>query len=889
MPSLYIIDASGYLYRSYFAIRNMTNPKGQSTNALFGFIRSVQKLIKDFSAEHVVAIFDGPNNKVAREAIYSDYKAHRSATPQDLLYQLEWARLWCDIAGISSMSLQGVEADDTMGSLALYAKERGYTSYLCTSDKDLCQMVGPDIFILNTFKENLILGPKEVEEQFGVRPDQIIDYLSMLGDASDNVPGLPGIGPKGAIKLLQECGTLEEILAHPEKISSKAARKTIEENKELAILSKKLVTLIPNIPIPTEPTFFHLKKGNKASLTEFYQEMNFVTLLKDLNQEPTLQGDVVEEKKVHYELVNDEAALKHLLKRLESETEIAFDTETTSEFPLKAELVGVSFAVNEAEAWYIPMNGGLPPHKLLGILKPLFENSSKKFYGHNIKYDLHLLRNYGIEIKNISFDTIIASYILNAHERRHNLDYLTLTCFNKVKTPIQDLIGKGKSQITMREVPLDKISHYACEDVDYTVRLKNKFEKELKERGLEKVFYELELPLVRVLAEMEREGIYLDIPLLKVLQDKVVEEIKVLQTSIIELAGEEFNLNSPKQLSTILFEKMGIKPPRKTDTGYSTDADVLEQLKWEHPIAEKLLEYRSLEKLRSTYIEKLPGEVSARDGRIHCNFNQTVAATGRLSCQDPNLQNIPIRTSLGREIREAFRPEKKGWSYFAADYSQIELRLLAHLSEDESLIKAFLNNEDIHTRTAADVMGVPLEEVTKEMRRQAKAVNFGILYGQGEYGLSQELGITRAAAGAFIARYFEKYPQIKNFIQKCKDETRKTGRSVTLTGRERLIPEINSKNGPIRQAAERLAVNTPLQGTAADLIKLAMLQLDKKLKERQSRGSLILQIHDELVFEIPDEEIDLYKELVPRYMQSVFNLKVPLITDVKVGKNWKEC
>ena len=576
--------------------------------------------------------------------------------------------------------------------------------------------------------------------------------------------------------------------------------------------------------------------------------MNFSSLLKELDSPKT-------EEEVSYNLVNDEPAFKALLKTLESASLICFDTETTSESPIKAELVGISFAIQEKEAWYVPFNGAIPPSKILGALKTLFENPKKGFFGHNVKYDLHVLRNYGIEVKNLAFDTIIASYVLNAHERRHNLDYLALTLFDKVKIPIEELIGKGKKQTSMAQVPLDKISAYSCEDADYTFRLQEKFKQELEARGLTKVFYEIEMPLVPILAAMERQGIFVDTAVLTPLSEKVHLELKQLTDTLYQMAGEEFNLNSPKQLSQILFEKMDIPPPRKTETGFSTDADVLEELKWNYPIAHKLLEYRSLEKLRSTYIEKLPQEINPRDGRIHCTFNQTVAATGRLSCQDPNLQNIPVRSALGQEIRAAFRPEKSGWSFFGADYSQIELRLVAHLSQDPAMIAAFLHNQDIHSRTAADVLGIPLDHVTKEMRQKAKAVNFGIIYGQGEFGLSQELGISRAEAAHFIARYFERYPKVREFVQSCKDEALKTGRAKTLTGRERLIPEINSKNRQIRAAAERLAVNTPLQGTAADLIKLAMLAVDAKLKEQRARGFLVLQIHDELIFEIPDREI----------------------------------
>ncbi|MCB1113933.1 MAG: DNA polymerase I [Chlamydiia bacterium] len=884
MPPLFIIDASGYLYRSYFAIRNMTNPEGESTNALFGFIRSLEKLMKEFSTEDIIAVFDGPKGGKQREAIYPEYKAHRAKAPPDLYYQIDWARHWCDLSGVPNLSLPEVEADDTIGAIAKWAKNIGREVYLCTSDKDLCQLVNGHVKVLNTFKDNLILDEKGVKEQFGVRPDQIIDYLAITGDASDNVPGVPGIGPKGAAKLLEEYGTLENVLDNAEKISAKKTKESLLANKENALLSKKLVSLIPDVDIPKDEKFFERKAPNHPELKAFYQKMNFVSLLKELDQETPKETSTAD-----YQLVNDEASLKALIKTLQGAKEVSFDTETTSENPLRADLVGLSFAIEEGKAFYVPVNGALKPDKVLGTLKPVFENPDIGFYGHNVKYDLHLLKNVGIEVKNLSFDTILASYILNAHERRHNLDYLALTEFEKVKIPIQDLIGKGKSQVTMKEVSLEKVSEYACEDADYTLRLKKRFEKELKERGLLDILVDLELKLTPVLALMERHGIFLDTETLAPLKDKVLKELKTLTHEIIELAGEDFNLSSPKQLGQILFEKMGIHPPKKTSTGFSTDADVLEKLSEDHPIAKKVLEWRSLEKLRSTYIERLPEDINPRDGRVHPTFNQAVAATGRLSCQDPNLQNIPVRTELGREIRKAFRPEKKGWSYVSCDYSQIELRLLAHLSEDEALIKAFKNNEDIHQRTAADVMGVSLDEVTKEMRHQAKAVNFGVLYGQGDFGLARELGISRKEAADFIKSYFDRFPGVKKYIESCKEEARKTGRTKTLTGRERLIPEIDSKNGMIRQAAERLSVNTPLQGTAADLIKFAMIKIDRKLKERNTLGYMILQIHDELIFEVPDDEIPLFEDLVPRTMQSVWDLKVPLVADLKVGKNWKEC
>ena len=881
MPKLFILDASGYLYRSYFAIRNMTNGQGQSTNALFGFIRSYLKLCKDFGPEHIVSVFDGPQNALSRETVYADYKAHRQKMPPDLAYQIDWARQFCDLMGIANLSVPGVEADDTMGSIALWAEKNGYEVLLCTSDKDLAQLVTDKIKILNTFKENLVIGPREAEEIYGVRPEQMIDFLAITGDASDNVPGIPGFGPKTAVELIKEFGTLENLLNNVDKVKSAKKQEVIVQHKESALMSRKLVEIHTQVEFPKDVNFFLLKEPHTEPLKEFYTYMHFNSLVKELKEEKK------EEAPVHYHLVNDEEAFRELVKKIAEAQEVAFDTETTSEEPMKAELVGLGFGFKEHEAWYVPLNGVL--QDVLGRLKPLFEDSKRAFFGHNIKYDYHVLLNHGIEIKNISFDTMLASYVLHANERRHNLDYLALNLFGKVKTPISDLIGKGKHQIGMKEVEIAKVSEYGCEDVDYTFRLKNRFQEELKKRELERLYYDVEIPLVKVLARMERKGIFLNQGLIEEYGKEIQVDLRRLSMAIYELAGEEFNINSPKQLSQILFTKMGIKPPRRTATGHSTDSDVLEMLRWDYPIAEKLLEYRTLEKLRSTYIEKLPTEILPKTGRIHCTFNQTVAATGRLSCQDPNLQNIPIRTEAGRKIREAFRPGKEGWSYVSGDYSQIELRLLAHLSEDPTLIQAFHDNQDIHASTASRIFNIPLEEVSKDLRYKAKAVNFGIIYGQGEFGLSQNLGISRKEAKEFIERYFERYPQVKEFIQACKEEAVKTGKATTLTGRQREIPEIHSKNMQIRAAAERLAINTPLQGTAADLIKIAMLKIDEELEKKKSDGAMILQIHDELVFECPDSEIPYFKEIVPRLMSQVFTLKVPLVVDISVGKNWKEC
>lgn len=895
MKSLYILDASGYLYRSYFAIRNVTNSKGESTNALYGFIRSVLKLKKDFSPTYLVSIFDGPRSGQKREEIYSEYKAHRASTPPDLGYQIGWAQQACQLMGIPYVTAEGVEADDTMGSIALWAEKQGFHVYICTSDKDLCQMVNSNISILNTFKENLVSGPSEVERDFGVTPAQIIDFLAITGDTSDNVPGIPGFGPKTASTLLKQYGTLDYILEHPEVVSGKK-QEVLIQNKEKALISRKLVTIDTSVDFPKEETFFALKPVNLKPLKEFYAQMNFNSLIRELDQQPDLQLTQqaeelppAQEATVTYQLVNDEESLQQLIRYLNEQSEICIHLKGTHEQPIKSTLIGIAFCVTPQHAWYVPANGKLALQKVLAELKPLFENPNIHFSGHNIKYDLQLLENYGIQLASISFDTMLASYLLSSHARQHTFDYLMQEHLGKTQKPISDIIGKGKKAVSLSEVFPEEIFLFFCDEVDSIRRLQIDLTKKLEERSFLSLLKTLDLPLLRVLAKMERRGIFLDKPYLAAMSKEVIAEIKRLELEIYELAGETFNLNSPKQLSEILFTKMGIKPPRKTATGLSTDADVMESLKAQYPIAGKILEYRTVEKLRSTYIESLPAEVYSKTQRIHCTFNQTVAATGRLSCQDPNLQNIPIRSEIGRKIRQAFKPEKEGWSYLAADYSQIELRLLAHLSEDPQLIHAFAKGEDIHTHTASLIFNVPLDQVTKAQRYQAKAVNFGVIYGQQAYGLSQELGIEVKEAAAFIEMYFKQYPRVKQYLEESKQRVRETGKAVTEFGRERLIPEIHSKNGQIRALAERLAVNTPLQGTAADLIKQAMLDIDKALQEKGLKSYMILQVHDELIFEAPDEELPVLEPIVRRIMQEVLKLKVPLIVDLIIGKNWAEC
>ena len=913
MKNLFIVDASGFLFRAYYAIAPMTNSEGASTNALFGFIRALHKLIRDFDAHHVVAVFDGPRNKERRVAQYAEYKANRAEAPRDLPDQINWAQEFCDLRGIPKFVIPTYEADDVMGTVARWAAQNGTRVYLCTSDKDMMQMVDDNISMLYTHKNNQVVDAAGVEEKFGVRPDQIVDWLAMTGDSSDNVPGLPGFGPKTASSLLQEFGNLDEILANPDRVKGKKKQETIRNESAMALLSRDLVTLELDVDFPKEEDYFALTGPDVSKLTAFYQKMNFNTFLKELSSPSLLDAASVTpatapaaeqaqkettvtpatsqatEIETKYHLVNDKVSLDALVALLSEQTAVCWDTETTAIHPLEAKLVGIGFAMEPGEAWYVPVNGDLPREQVLEALKPVFENPRIGFCAHNAKYDLHVMQEAGVDVANVAFDTMIASYLLNSHSRQHSLDRLSLELFKKVKTPIEDLIGKGKKAITMAEVPVTTVSDYCCEDVDYTCRIKQVLEPQLTERGLDQLFYDLEMPLMPILAGMERNGIYVDVDQLHAMSDKLKTELAGIEKEIHTLAGEEFNVKSPKQLGQILFEKMGINPPKKTATGYSTNADVLEQLSEEYPIAQKVIDFRTLEKLRSTYTDVLPTQVNARTQRIHCSFNQGVTATGRLSATDPNLQNIPVRTEIGRQIRKAFRPEKEGWTFLSADYSQIELRLLAHMSEDPKLVDAFQHGADIHATTASEVMDVPLEEVTKEQRYHAKAVNFGILYGQGPFGLARETGISFKEAKAFIERYFERYARVKEFIEECKEKARADGKAVTVTGRERLIPEIANKNPMLRQAAERLAVNTPLQGTAADLIKMAMLKVNKRLRTDGFEAMMILQVHDELIFEVPDTELAAVTAMVREEMEGVYNLKIPLVVDVSTGSNWMEC
>lgn len=795
MNKLYVIDAVNYLFRSYYAIGPMLNGEGQSCSALYGFIRSLQKLIKQAAPQYLVCVFDGPDNKKSRQEVYAEYKSHRKEAPQDLYPQFAWAHEFCALAGIPILCVEGVEADDVMATVAVWSKSQGFQTYLCTSDKDLTQLVDETTFVLHPHKDYAVVDAVKVEEIFGVKPAQIRDYLAITGDASDNIPGIPGMGPKTASSLLQEFGSLDAILQNIDAVKGEKKQQLLRENEKSARLSQTLATLNFAVQVPREVDFYLIQKSDVEGLATFYQKMQFRTLLRELT------GGEVSLEKGLYHLVSEKHEVETLLQSLAKEQEVGLDLETTDIRALRAKLVGISFAVKEGEAWYIPCYGR---PDLVALVIDFFQAAPCAFYGHNIKYDWQVLLNIGISLKKISFDTMLASYLLDPQDRRHNLDDLTLEHCKHTKIPIESLIGKGKEQISMADVPLAQVKDYACEDIDYTTRLKNLFSQSLKKRKLYPLFQEIDLPLLPVLARMERAGIFLDTVRLSEIGADLSKQISQLKEKIFAETKEEFNLNSPKQLSEVLFDKMGLPKPLRAKTEFATGADVLEELAEESVVAGLILQYRSLEKLRATYVESLPEEVNSDTGRIHCTFNQSVAATGRLSCQDPNLQNIPVRTKEGSAIRSCFRPQKEGWSFVGGDYSQIELRLLAHFSGDKDLLDAFRNKEDIHAHTASRIFNVPITMVTPDMRMQAKTVNFGILYGQGPFGLSKQLRISMKEASEFIKTYFERYPGILQYLESCKESARKLGVAKTITGRERPIPEILNQNPSVRSAAEDL-------------------------------------------------------------------------------------
>ncbi len=899
-PRMYLVDGSALFYRAYFAfIRNpLINSKGENTSATFGLINSLLKIIREEQPDYFAVVFD-TKAPTFRHERYPEYKSTRAKMPDDLVAQLPRIRQAVTAMNIASYEMPGFEADDVIGTIAVRAAREGFRVWCVTGDKDYFQLVSENIGIYNPRKVTDTpdkMGPEEVREKFGVYPERVIDKLALMGDSSDNVPGVPGVGTKTADKLLEEFGSLEAVLENTEKITAKGLRQKIANNVDLARLSKELVTIDTNVPIEIDLDDLKRREPDYEAIKALCLELEFTALLKQFL--PNESGDLAKDEKAaeesNYRTVTSIEELKELVASLGRSREIAVDTETTSLNALQAELVGVSLTDRARAGWYIPLahtgepESNLPREEALELLRGLLENPKVQKFGQNIKYDLEVLHRCDIDIDPISFDTMLASYVLDPSAHRHSLDFLALKHFDYRMQPITELIGSGKGQTTFDTVPVDKAGYYAAEDADFTFRLRAVQAPSLDDYELNNLYYNIELPLIKVLAAMEEAGIRVDHKFLGSLSVKMEKKLTRVEKEIYKIAGGEFNINSTQQLSHVLFDKLGLPHKGKTakKTGYSTDVRVLEELTSLHEFPGLVLEYRRLSKLKSTYIDAIPRLINPETGRVHTSFNQAVAATGRLSSTDPNLQNIPVRTEEGREIRKAFVARNAGYVLLTADYSQIELRVLAHYSDDAGLIQAFKEGEDIHARTAAEVYGVGLDEVTPEMRRVAKTTNFAVIYGVSAYGLSQQTDMGVEEARTFIDTYFARYPGIRKYMDSTIASAREKGFVTTMFNRRRYLPEINEKNRNVRQFAERTAINTPIQGTSADIIKRAMLRIYDGMKSMRSQ--MVLQVHDELVFDVHRDELKQMQELVRDGMEKAVKLKVPVVADMGVGENWLE-
>jgi DNA polymerase-1 len=894
-PRLFLIDGSALAYRSYFAfIRNpLINSKGENTSAVYGFTRTVLDILGHEQPDYIAVAFDTPSPTFRHER-FAAYKATRQKMPDEMSAQLPRLKEVTEALGATLIEIPGFEADDVMGTLAKRAEREGIETYLVTGDKDFMQLVSPLVKIYSLRKvgnQQEILDAAGVQEKFGVPPQRVIEVLALMGDSSDNVPGIPGIGEKTAVKLIQDYGDLATVLAKAAELKPKGVAEKVRANAELARLSHELVTIHTDVPLPYSLADLAPRPRDPAHLAQLFQDLEFGSLLKQIAADPAVdhQG---------YHLIRSRPEFDRLCQTLQTLERFAIDTETTDLSPIKAELVCLSFAWAPGEAYCVPVqfpDEGAPEDRayVLGQLKPILENPAILKSGQNIKYDMLVLSHHGIELQGVEFDTMVASYVLNPSGRQHNLDALALEYLQIKKTPITDLIGSGKGQRTMREVPIDAVSRYACEDADVTWRLRDLLEAKLRETETWDLFQRVEVPLIAVLKEMEQVGICLDVPFLQEMSRDMDRQLLALTQQIYDLAGEVFNINSTQQLGRILFDKLeiqkahGVRRVRKTKIGYSTDVAALEQFK-EHMLVAKILEYRQLAKLKSTYVDALPQLVNPKTVRVHTSYNQTVTATGRLSSSDPNLQNIPARTEMGREIRKAFIVAGPDRCLLSADYSQIELRLLAHLSQDATLIESFRSGEDVHRRTAALIFGVPADQVTPEQRARAKTINFGVIYGMGSTRLAREIAISLEEAKRFIDAYFATYPGVHRYTMESVQKAREQGYVTTVLGRRRYLPELFSEHQGVRAAAENMAINTPVQGSSADLIKLAMINIRHRFRQEGLQAQMLLQVHDELVFEVPVAELDTVKSLVIEEMERAVRLDVPVRVDVGMGRNWFE-
>ncbi len=899
-----LVDGSSYLFRAFFGMPPMTSPEGDPSGTIYGVINMLKSLIKTYNPQYMAVVFDA-KGKTFRNDMYSEYKANRPKMPDELRDQIEPLHQLIKDMGLPLICVPGVEADDVLGTLGVIESAKGNNVLISTGDKDLAQLVNDKVHLINTMT-NVVSNVTQVNEKFGVRPDQIKDYLALVGDTADNVPGINKCGPKTAVKWLTEHNDIDTVIQNADKVKGKIGE-YLREGIEQLKLSYELVTIDLNVKLTKEELDYKIQPENKEALTVSYKKWGFNRWYKALtegddnndsdqgvDENGTISIDEDAVKKT-YKTILKPGQLFLLINKIKQAGYVCLDTETTGLNYMTADLVGFSFCLEANTAYYLPLRHNYEgaPEQLdyadtLSQLKVILEDDSIEKIGQNLKYDAHILLRAGINLKGITHDTMLQSYVLNSVASRHNMDALALKHLAITTVKFEDIAGKGKKQLTFNQIKLDVASNYACEDADITYQLHQHFWPQLKDDAkLLKLYNQIEMPLVGVLKSIEQNGVLLKSDLLKTQGEELTIKIEDAKKRAYDIADEEFNLSSPKQIQAIFFEKMGLPVIRKTPKGApSTAEDVLETLALDYPLPKVILEYRGLSKLLSTYVDKLPKEVNEATGRIHTSYQQAVAATGRLSSTDPNLQNIPIKTEEGRRVRLAFIPPE-GFTMLASDYSQIELRIMAHLSQDENLLHAFKNNIDVHTATAAEVFGVPIDSVERNQRRSAKAINFGLIYGMSAFGLAKQLGTTRGEAQDYINSYFDRYPGVKNYMDNMKEIAKEQGYVETVFGRRLYLPEINGRNAMLRNYAERTAINAPMQGTASDIIKRAMIDIDQAIKDRDD-VKMIMQVHDELVFEVKKDTLDEIKNLVENLMESAADLSVPLIVDSGTGKNWQE-
>ncbi|WP_213716163.1 DNA polymerase I [Cedecea lapagei] len=918
---LILVDGSSYLYRAYHAFPPLTNSRGEPTGAMYGVLNMLRSLILQYQPTHAAVVFDA-KGKTFRDELFEDYKSHRPPMPDDLRAQIEPLHAMVKAMGLPLLAVSGVEADDVIGTLALEAEKAGRPVLISTGDKDMAQLVTPGVTLINTMT-NTILGPEEVLTKYGVPPELIIDFLALMGDSSDNIPGVPGVGEKTAQALLQGLGGLDTLYANPEKIAeltfrgAKTMASKLEQSKELAYLSYKLATIKTDVELELGCEQLEVQQPAADELLTLFKQYEFKRWITDVEAgkwmqakgakpaaQPQKAAEVEAEPEVpasqlsydNYITILDESVLLEWIERLKKAPLFAFDTETDSLDNVSANLVGLSFATEPGVACYIPVAHDyldapeqISRERALELLKPLLEDEKALKVGQNLKYDRGIMQNYGIELRGIAFDTMLESYTLDSVAGRHDMDSLADRWLKHQTISFEEIAGKGKKQLTFNQIDLETAGRYAAEDADVTLQLHLKMWPKLeKVAGPLSIFKNVEMPLVPVISRIERNGVKIDPAILHAHSGELTKRLAELERKAHEIAGEEFNLSSTKQLQTILFEKQGIKPLKKTPGGApSTSEEVLEELALDYPLPKVILEYRGLAKLKSTYTDKLPLMISPITGRVHTSYHQAVTATGRLSSTDPNLQNIPVRNEEGRRIRQAFIAPKD-YVILSADYSQIELRIMAHLSRDKGLLSAFAEGKDIHRATAAEVFGLPLESVTGEQRRSAKAINFGLIYGMSAFGLSRQLNIPRKESQKYMDLYFERYPGVLEYMERTRAQAKDQGYVETLDGRRLYLPDINSSNGARRAGAERAAINAPMQGTAADIIKRAMIAVDGWLETDKPRVKMIMQVHDELVFEVHKDDVEAVSKKVHELMESSMKLDVPLLVEVGSGKNWDE-